>query len=445
MRVERISIHNFIGIEHLELKPGAVTKLHGPNGCGKSSAITAIQSIIKGGHKIEYRRAGTEEVSEVGLIIATGDDRVEITKRINESGSTPQVRLNGAVQKQPAQIIRQLFDTLSVNPVEFIQAKPDEQYKWLLEAMPFELTAEDFERHGIDTTGWNIPRNQSGFETLEAVRQWLYDLRREENVKARDRKATAQQLKDSLVDGDGSEFRAEMERLQVKAAEVQANINNYQERIEQLLKEAIAEITATAGVAIADIEKQIAALEAQKRSIIKDRDDDIAASKLDASKPQKSVIAWQEELSTLRTEYKVAQEKFAQFERSAGVRQQYEKSAADAKQAEARAKDLDSALKKLDAMKSEILGSLPIKDVEIRGKEIYYRGFPLSTQNEATKVILALKVAALRVEGKVPLICVDGAECLDSATYEAMQEFAEREGLQLIVTRVTDDEELRVE
>lgn len=445
MRVEKITIHNFIGIEHLDIKPGAVTRLHGPNGSGKSSAVTAIQSIIKGGHKIEYRRTGSEsEVSEVGIIVSDGENRIEVSKRINESGSAPQVRLNGTVQKRPGAIIQELFDTLSVNPVEFIQAKPDEQYKWLLEAMPFELTAEDFEQHGIDTTGWNIPKGQSGFETLNAVYQWLYDLRREENVKARDRKATADQLRESLVDGDGSELQADMERIQKEAAGVQSKIDNYQENVARVLKDAIDQVNSEARVQVAEIDKQITALQQQKREIEQKRDADIAQFRLEAAQPQKSIVAWQGELAELRQQYSAARERYAQFERSAGVRQQYERSAADAKDAEKRAKNLDAALKRLEAMKQEILGSLPIKDVEIRGKDIWYRGHPLTTQNEATKVILALKVAALRVQGKVPLICVDGAECLDSVTYEAMQEFAEREGLQLIVTRVTDDEALHV-
>ena len=39
MRVAKITIHNLLGIDHLELPPGQFTCVSGPNGAGKTSLL----------------------------------------------------------------------------------------------------------------------------------------------------------------------------------------------------------------------------------------------------------------------------------------------------------------------------------------------------------------------------------------------------------------------
>ena len=60
MKIASIHIENVLGIEELDINPGAVTRITGANATGKSSTIEAIKSAVKGGHDATLIRQGAE-------------------------------------------------------------------------------------------------------------------------------------------------------------------------------------------------------------------------------------------------------------------------------------------------------------------------------------------------------------------------------------------------
>jgi hypothetical protein len=97
------------------------------------------------------------------------------------------------------------------------------------------------------------------------------------------------------------------------------------------------------------------------------------------------------------------------------------------------------ALEDIDAYKAQLLAGLPIPGVEVIDGEIYRDGVQFDRLNTAQQVDIAVEIAKLRA-ADLGIVCVDRIECLDA---ESLAEFKRRSlesGLQLFVTRVSDDD-----
>ncbi|HSW40817.1 MAG TPA: hypothetical protein VLL97_15145, partial [Acidobacteriota bacterium] len=97
---------------------------------------------------------------------------------------------------------------------------------------------------------------------------------------------------------------------------------------------------------------------------------------------------------------------------------------------------LTHTLGQLEILKANLLETLPIQGLEIKDGDIHVGGIPFDRVNTAERVRLAIEVAKLRA-GTLPLVCVDGLECLDPETFEAFKAEAMQSGLQFVVSRVT--------
>jgi len=86
-----------------------------------------------------------------------------------------------------------------------------------------------------------------------------------------------------------------------------------------------------------------------------------------------------------------------------------------------------------------LLSGLPIPGLEVREGEIFRDGVPFDRLNTAAQVEIAVEVAKLRA-ADLGVVCVDRIECLDSTTLEAFKQSALESGLQLFITRVSDEE-----
>jgi 4-hydroxy-L-threonine phosphate dehydrogenase PdxA len=120
------------------------------------------------------------------------------------------------------------------------------------------------------------------------------------------------------------------------------------------------------------------------------------------------------------------------------VRERAERTAADADAAERRSEALTAALARVEALKTAAISKLPIEGLEIRDGALFLDGHPFARVNQARRVQVALMLAQLRAKrhGGLPLVCVDGLECLDEETFAAFCRHAPKVGLQLVVARV---------
>ncbi len=128
-------------------------------------------------------------------------------------------------------------------------------------------------------------------------------------------------------------------------------------------------------------------------------------------------------------------------QRAAQARETIAKLRAEAEQLADQAQGTQAALDGLAALRLKLLQRLPVPGLEIRDGELYFEGIAFERVNTAKRVKVAIRLAIERAVAKasgVPLIVVDGLECLDEATFAAFLEVAPETGAQLICSRVSD-------
>ena len=97
------------------------------------------------------------------------------------------------------------------------------------------------------------------------------------------------------------------------------------------------------------------------------------------------------------------------------------------------------AIAAIDAYRLDLLANMPIPGLEIVDGDLYRDGVHFDRLNTAQQVQIAVELARLRA-GPLGIVCVDCLELLDSETFAAFREQSIASGLQLFVSRVTDED-----
>lgn len=433
MKVSHIKISNILGIDDLEFEPGQVNVISGKNGSGKTSVLEAIKSIIEGGHDATLLRKGQDS----GEIVLVLDNGTSIRKRVTGSKSPLEVTINGERDRRPTDVIKAITDTLAANPVEFLRAPKKDRVKVLMEAMPIELDLGRLsEISGIAVS------NDSGVHALQliqAVYKEVYDDRTGTNRVIKEKDSTINQLSLAMpsapsgVSSDESEGEieqrlaaladsknAELNRIETKLKSIRETTN---ETVSKIREEAQAQIDLIKEAAQAKIEAARADLAAseEKASIVRERAIEKHAAD---SAPLKSTI------ESIRADRENAAKRQQAAETIKQMRAHLEELKKSAEQQ-------TKALQDIEDYKSELISSLPIPGLVVIDGDIFRDGVQFDRLNTAQQVEIALEIAKLR-SGELGLVCVDGAELLDSAAFDAFTARAQQLNLQLFVTRVTD-------
>ena len=410
MKVKHIRISNVLGIEELEVAPGRVTLVQGANGEGKTSVIEALKAVVKGGHDATLLRQGAEE----GEIVLVLDNGMEVTKRITPSKSSLEARHPefGRISA-PQTWFGGLTDQMSVNPVSFLAAP--NRVQMLLEAMPIKPDWKAIEKALDGVEGLPSPdttEDSHALHAIAAVRKAVYDERTGVNRIAKDARASAERLQGSLP---ASTDEAVPDPDQLEAT---------RRRREKKLTAALAAVDVEVAEGIGEIEREAEKDKARLRG-------DAAARKGDL------LAEHRPEINRMGEQIAAARERHRAEQLHENTRQLLAGETAKAENGEARSKALTAAMGRLEGLKARLLADLPIPGVSIRDGEIYQDDIPYVRLNRAAQVAIAVQVAKLRV-GKVPLICIDGLECLDPDTFRLFVEELANSDLQAVVTRVTD-------
>ncbi|UNY40525.1 DNA recombination/repair protein [Pararheinheimera phage vB_PsoM_KLER1-1] len=439
IHISKIRISNVLGIDELELTPGAILNvISGKNGKGKTSILEAIKACLKGGHDATLLRAGAEE----GEIVLELDDGRSIEKSIKPDKSVTNVRgLDGKKMTSPASVVSQMADLLSINPVEFLSAGSKQRTEILLQAMPIELDAtkllsllpDMMAETAFDTSGHPL-------EVIARVAKAAYDERTGINRSEKDKTATMTQLQASLG-GDKpaiDESRlTELEQfvdnsgaaLQTQLNKIDARLSEYSTTRDVKISEATRIRDEAISAAHAAFSQSVAAARSEY--------DDVSAKAATAreqarQKHEAATVAQREELTTLRNEITLN----AQQAQQRQMVQQFREEAFNLRKQSAA---LTKALEDIEAYKSSLIAQLPIDGLEVRDGEIYRHGVAFDRLNTAQKVLIAIEVAKLRA-GQLPVVCCDGLELMDSETFGEFCKQAEDAGIQLFITRVSDGE-----
>lgn len=419
MKITHIHIKNLLGIQDLELTPGAVTVISGQNGTGKTSVIESVKAALSKGHDATLLRKG-EKAGEAVLVL---DDGLEIRKRVTEKTSTTTMTAaDGSKISKPASELDKLIDLLSVNPVEFLSASPKERARILLETLPIKLDVEELARIT------KLPINPVGepLAYLDSLRKQIYDDRTGVNRAVKEKEATIQQMIQTMPEapggasGDENELRAMVAQADTQKA---AELERIGSKLQGIRDDTAAKIAAIREEA----ERQVQALR-----------DALAERETKAASVRERVItshaeAVREPLAALAA-IAADRNNAARREQAVQLIKQMEKGCEDLRE---HSENQTEALKNLDLYRASLLESLPIPGLEIVNGDVYRNGVHFDRLNTAQKVDVAVEVAKLRA-GTLGIVCVDGIELMDSATFEQFCTKAAESGLQMIVSRVTD-------
>lgn len=432
MQIAHVRIENILGIEELEFSPAGFTQISGGNGKGKTSILEAIKATLRAGHDATLLRAGAKK-GEVVLVL---DDGTEISRKVTETGSDTVIKRDGKKVAKPVDALRQITDALSVNPVDFLAAKPTERVRVLLESLP--LTADVPRLETI--TGMRVTARPGvhALTLIEEVRKAVYDERTGTNRAVREKGNTITTLRQALppetsgAAGDEKELEAKLGELDAWLAAEKKRIDN---KLEDLRKERDGKISATQ-TRIAELQSQIANLQGD---IAAEREAFTATEGKANIQRQKNQDKYNADALPVRS----ALQRIRDDREAYGRRQQTLDTIGaldtELEALEAQAAVQTQAIEAIDAYKLELLSALPIEGLEVREGELFRHGVPFDRLNTAQQVQIAVELAKVRA-GELGVVCVDRIECLDSSSLEEFRAQAEDSGLQLFITRVADTE-----
>lgn len=405
MKINKIKISNILGIDNLEFEPGKFTQIEGKNGSGKTSIIEALKSVFKGGNDATLLRNGKDK----GEIVFEFDDETVVIRTVKENGSSVEMydRLGKKLNK-PQNILNTLTDIFSVNPISFLTTDKKSRTKILLELIPSDIVPIDKLNELIKEYNLNINynENESALEIIDKYYNLVYAERTAINRISKEKLATKNQMNESMVEvvGDEDEIKVKLIELEKQQYKFNDKKLEYQEDI------------------LSWFEGEIKKLNEEK-----------------SNKMQELELKFKDKIEPVKTEIITLNEQLkltASFSKTKEMLLQYTN---EINTLNSQSSNLSEILEQIQDIKTSVLNNLPFENINIIDGEIYKNEIPFDRLNEAEKVKIAVQIAKYKA-GELGIICVDGIERLDTETFNKFKEVSENSNLQLIVTKVTDNE-----
>lgn len=454
MRVQKIKIQNILGLESLEIEPGAITQITGENGSGKTSCLDAIRCALSGGSDATLLRQGAEH----GEVILLLDDGTQIERKITASDSSVTVKHPqfGKISK-PAAYLKNLADALSLNPVAFLTASKKDRVDQLLQAIPMKVTADQLGFVPVEAlNGTNL--DDHALTAIGKIAKSIYDLRTGLNRAEKEKRATANQMTETLPEdapeGNWNEIleSAIEEDRQLNAGAKQV-IGRIRDKYSKDASEAKAardrrdrELEAEADQAIDRLRQDYEAA-AQKvrdntamalKRCNQDCDESVAAAKSEHdAKFAEAQADYNPKAQVSREKIAKAKAMVEQHAKAEATREFIQSLTTDADSLESESAKLTHALGRLEILKASLLEKLPIEGLEVKDQDIYLGGIAFDRVNESKRIRLAIEIAKLRA-GSLGLVAVDGLERLDEKTFSAFKKEAAKSKLQFVISRVSE-------
>jgi len=486
MRITRLQIKNFRGIEALESSvPAAGAVISGHNAAGKTSVLRAIQAALAArGVDPTAIRLGADKAE----IVVDLDD-MTVRRVITAKGNSVTVTKDGFKATKPQGMLDELLGGAAIDPVELFLAPAKERRRQILSALPVVVTPEKL-RRWIPTLRDDVDCAGHGLEVLERLRKQAYDRRTAANAAAKsaagdaararaeadafakglpaasttvaDATATAERAKAHHVALEGQ--RAQAIKGRERTAKARARIAELKAKAAGL-RVSVPEITEVDALTerVTDLENQIAALrlELQKvtvrrRALIEQRD---AAVRSCTEADQ--LLEQAAELETTVADASIPEPSADELAQALAAISRAAETLADAEAAERaaildhRAKELagaaDAAAKeadRLDTMVQALTNDAPaallaeadaIPGLSIDGDTITLDGRDIEKLSSAEQMRFAVDIAK-RLNGKTKLLLVDGLERLDPDSMERFLADATSGGWQVLATRVAAGE-----
>ncbi len=473
MRITKIKIRNLFGIKEYE-QDGKSVELAGSNGVGKTSVIDAIRYALTNKSDRDYIVRKGETEGEILIETDTG-------LRINRKSRTNQadyksVKQNGAEVGSPETFLRDIFTTLQLNPIEFMEMDKKKQNATILDMIEYDWDVNKIKEWFGEIPSW-VSYDQNILQILDDIQSEkgeYFTHRQDVNRDIRNKKAFIDEIAQGIPAGYDVEKWKTASTSDLYHQIEQIRSDNQMIEKAQMLKDA-----RDSKIRSFEADKQIAksALDTELSNRSHQIDQDILKlnNEIEALQTEKEGLAaqMQDKLELINQKYETNVAKYdAEVAEYAPYIDKEKKDVSDlVKDAEymekmkghineynrmtdlqneveelsAESMDLTNKIEKARTLPGEILQNcnIPIEGLTVENGIPLINGLPVSNLSEGEKLDLCIDVSIQKPNG-LQIILIDGTEKLSTGLREKLYRKCKEKGLQFIATRTTDDDAMTV-
>lgn len=473
MRITKIKIRNLFGIKEYE-QDGKSVELDGSNGVGKTSVIDAIRYALTNKSDRDYIVRKGETEGEILIETDTG-------LRINRKSRTNQadyksVKQNGAEVGSPETFLRDIFTTLQLNPIEFMEMDKKKQNATILDMIEYDWDVNKIKEWFGEIPSW-VSYDQNILQILDDIQSEkgeYFTHRQDVNRDIRNKKAFIDEIAQGIPAGYDVEKWKTASTSDLYHQIEQIRSDNQMIEKAQMLKDA-----RDSKIRSFEADKQIAksALDTEFSNRSHQIDQDILKlnNEIEALQKEKEGLAAQKQdkLELINQKYETNVAKYdAEVAEYAPYINKEKKDVSDlVKDAEymekmkghineynrmtdlqneveelsAESMDLTNKIEKARTLPGEILQNcnIPIEGLTVENGIPLINGLPVSNLSEGEKLDLCIDVSIQKPNG-LQIILIDGTEKLSTGLREKLYRKCKEKGLQFIATRTTDDDAMTV-
>lgn len=473
MRITKIKIRNLFGIKEYE-QDGKSVELAGSNGVGKTSVIDAIRYALTNKSDRDYIVRKGETEGEILIETDTG-------LRINRKSRTNQadyksVKQNGAEVGSPETFLRDIFTTLQLNPIEFMEMDKKKQNATILDMIEYDWDVNKIKEWFGEIPSW-VSYDQNILQILDDIQSEkgeYFTHRQDVNRDIRNKKAFIDEIAQGIPAGyDVEKWKTASTSDLYHQIEQIRNDNQMIENA-QMLKDArdskIRSFEADKQIAksaldtefsnrshqidqdILKLNNEIKALQTEKEGLAAQKQDKL---ELINQKYETNVAKYDAEVAEyapyIDKEKKDVSDlvKDAEYmEKMKGHINEYNRMTDlqnEVEELSAESMDLTNKIEKARTLPGEILQNcnIPIEGLTVENGIPLINGLPVSNLSEGEKLDLCIDVSIQKPNG-LQIILIDGTEKLSTGLREKLYRKCKEKGLQFIATRTTDDDAMTV-
>lgn len=234
MKIKKLNVKNFLGLEELGLDCSKVNLIKGPKGSGKSSIIEAIEKTFTNkNRRSEVVRHGTDEAT----LYLELDDGLSVDRRIRtEKADYLKIRKQDEAVPSTEKFLRSLINGDIFRPLDWVNMNSKQQSKSILSMLEIGWNKENIVNWFGELPS-NIDYDQHILQILKAIEQKYYKEREEVNRDIRELKTQIKVIVDELpAEYNGSKWRdLKVQEYYNKVSEAQ-KINHWIEEAKSLQK-----------------------------------------------------------------------------------------------------------------------------------------------------------------------------------------------------------------
>lgn len=472
-RITKIKIKNLFGITEYS-GDGKSIELLGENGVGKSSVIDAIRFGLtnKSDRKYIVRNGETE-----GEILIETDNGLRINRKARTNQADyKSVKQNGHEVGSPEAFLKDIFTTLQLSPIEFMEKTEKEQNAIILDMIQYDWNLQTIKEWFGEIPDW-VSYDQNILQILNDIQSEkgdYYRNRQDVNRDIRNKRSFIEDIAEEIPEGYNAE-KWENENLGELYQKIE-RIRKENEQIEKA-KRFVEQRDNKIRSFEADKEIKLAALDrefnAEKERLVKERErlesqlreNETILSGLSEKKADKSALIKKEYEANVAkydsaleeykdiaekdpVDYSELQERAQNVEKMKSYINEYKRMLGLQEEVEylsSKSEEYTRKIEKARSLPGEILenATIPIEGLSVKDGIPLINGLPISNLSDGEKLNLCIDVAIQKPNG-LQIILIDGVEKMSTKMRENLYQKCKEKGLQFIATRTTDDEDLTV-